>query len=143
VGYLGGKVPRKYAEIFDNVREARDRAISFVQDAIGEGRTVQGWQVDKAARDVIESSGFGRYFVHRTGHNIGQEVHGNGANMDGLETHDSRKLLPNTCFSVEPGIYLKDFGIRSEVNVYLNGHGAHVTGPIQTGILPLLSSIHV
>jgi Xaa-Pro dipeptidase len=139
VGYLGAQVPTKYAKIFAIVREARDRAIAFVQKAVATGQAVRGWQVDRAAREVIRAAGYADYFVHRTGHNIGQEVHGNGANMDDLETHDVRRVLAQTCFSVEPGIYLPAFGIRSEVNVYVDAGEARVTGPVQTGILPLLS----
>jgi Xaa-Pro dipeptidase len=139
VGYLGAKVPPRFELVFQHVREARDQAIAFVRQALAKGRAVQGWQVDRAARQVIAKSGYGKYFVHRTGHSIGQEVHGNGANMDGLETHDSRSIMARTCFSIEPGIYLKEFGIRSEVNVYVDGAEARVTGPAQTGILPLLA----
>jgi Xaa-Pro aminopeptidase len=139
VGYLGDKVPAKYTEIFGYVRDARDRAIAFVQQGLAAGRVLQGWQVDSVAREVIRKSGYGKYFLHRTGHSIGQEVHGNGANMDSLETRDSRTVLPRTCFSIEPGIYLRDFGVRSEVNVYVDQSQARVTGPVQTGILPLLS----
>ena len=98
----------------------------------------KGWQVDQEAREVIRKAGFAKHFVHRTGHNIGQEVHGNGANMDSLETHDDRRILPQTCFSIEPGIYLPEFGVRSEVDVYIDGAQVRVTGPMQTGILPLL-----
>jgi Xaa-Pro aminopeptidase len=139
VGYLGAKVPPRYELVFQNVREARDQAIAFVRQALAKGRAIQGWQVDRVARQVISKAGYGKYFVHRTGHSIGQEVHGNGANMDGLETHDSRSIMARTCFSIEPGIYLKEFGIRSEVNVYIDGAEARVTGPMQTGILPLLA----
>jgi len=138
VGYLGAVVPEEYARIFAIVSEARDRAISFVQQSLAAGRAVKGWQVDQVARNVIRKARFGKYFVHRTGHNIGQEVHGNGANMDSLETHDVRRILPQTCFSIEPGIYLPEFGVRSEVDVYVDGAEARVTGPMQTGILPLL-----
>jgi Xaa-Pro aminopeptidase len=139
VGYLGREVPAKYAKIFAIVAAARDRAIAFVQESLAAGRVVQGWQVDRAAREVIRRAGYAKYFVHRTGHSIGQEVHGAGANMDSLETHDERRLLPRTCFSIEPGIYLPDFGVRSEVNVYIDGSRARVTGPIQNEILSLLS----
>jgi len=139
VGYMGAKIPPRYELIFQHVREARDQAIAFVRQALAKGRAVQGWQVDRAARQVISKAGYGNYFVHRTGHSIGQEVHGNGANMDSLETHDSRSIMARTCFSIEPGIYLKEFGIRSEVNVYVDGAEALVTGPMQTGILPLLA----
>ena len=138
MGYLGSKVQEKYAKIFSIVREARDRAVAFVRDAVAAGRTIQGWQVDGAAREVIRKAGYAKYFVHRTGHNIGQEVHGNGANMDGLETQDVRRIIPHTCFSVEPGIYLPEFGVRSEVNVYVEDKQARVTGAVQTEILALL-----
>jgi Xaa-Pro dipeptidase len=100
---------------------------------------VHGWEVDRATRETIRKAGYGKYFVHRTGHSIGQEVHGNGANMDGLETRDDRKIAPHTCFSVEPGIYLPEFGVRSEVNVYVSENEARVTGAIQEEILPLLA----
>jgi Xaa-Pro dipeptidase len=138
VGYLGERVPETYAKIFRIVRQARDRAIEFVREAVAHGRTVHGWEVDRAAREVIRKAGYAKYFVHRTGHSIGQDVHGNGANMDGLETRDDRKIVPRTCFSIEPGIYLPEFGIRSEVNVYVGEREARVTGAIQEEILPLL-----
>ena len=139
VGYLGAAIPAKYQRIFGHVREARDAAIKFIRDQLAQSRPVKGWRVDHVAREVISEAGYGKYFVHRTGHSIGQEVHGNGANMDSLETYDSRTIVPHTCFSIEPGIYLKEFGIRSEVNVYINGKEALVTGPTQTEILSLLA----
>ena len=139
MGYLGKRVPDSYAKIFRIVRQARDRAIDFVKESIARGKTIHGWQVDRMARETIRKAGYGKYFVHRTGHSIGQEVHGNGANMDGLETKDDRKVVPHTCFSIEPGIYLPEFGIRSEVNVYVDEHEARVTGAIQEEILPLLA----
>ena len=139
IGYLGAKVPAKYERIFEHVRAARDQAIAFIRRELSRPRALKGWQVDRVARGVISAAGYGKDFVHRTGHSIGQEVHGNGANMDSLETHDSRAILAHTCFSIEPGIYLKDFGIRSEVNVYIEGREARVTGPMQTSILPLLA----
>jgi Xaa-Pro aminopeptidase len=138
-GYLGAKVPEKYAKIFRVVRDARDAAVTFVCNNVKAGRVIEGWQVDRAAREVIRKAGYAKYFVHRTGHNIGQEVHGTGANMDDLETHDVRRIIPRTCFSIEPGIYLPEFGIRSEVNVYVEERSAGVTGPVQTEILPLLA----
>ncbi|MCL6565389.1 MAG: Xaa-Pro peptidase family protein [Acidobacteriia bacterium] len=137
-GYLGAAVPEHCAKIFRIVRQARDAAVALVQQELAAGRTVRGFEVDRAARTVIEQAGYGRYFVHRTGHNIGTEVHGAGANMDSLETHDTRRVIPRTCFSVEPGIYLPSFGIRSEVNVYVDGRRARLTGPAQQEILPLL-----
>jgi len=139
MGYLGAEVPEKYAKVFRVVREARDKAVDLILKNIAAGKPLQGWQVDKAARGVIEKAGYGKYFFHRTGHSIGEKVHGNGANMDGLETHDVRHLIPRTCNSVEPGIYLPEFGIRSEVNVYIDEHEARVTGAIQKEILPLLA----
>ena len=139
MGYMGAKVPEKYAKVFHVVREARDKAVDLILKNIAAGKPLQGWQVDKAARTVIEKAGYGKYFFHRTGHSIGESVHGNGANMDGLETHDVRHLIPRTCTSIEPGIYLPEFGIRSEVNVYIDEHEARVTGAVQKEILPLLA----
>jgi len=139
VGYLGAKVPEKMAKVFGIVREARDKAVDLIRTSMAAGKPLQGWQVDNAARKVIEKAGYGKYFFHRTGHNIGQSVHGNGVNMDGLETHDVRHLIPKTCNSIEPGIYLPDFGIRSEVNVYVGEKEARVTGAVQKEILALLT----
>jgi Xaa-Pro dipeptidase len=139
VGYLGAKVPEKMAKIFGIVREARDKAVELIQSNVAAGKPLQGWQVDNAARKVIEKAGYGKYFFHRTGHNIGQTVHGNGVNMDGLETHDVRHLIPKTCNSIEPGIYLPEFGIRSEVNMYIGEKEARVTGAVQREILALLA----
>ena len=139
MGFLGAKVPDKYAKVFGIVREARDRAFELIRSNVAAGKPVQGWQVDNAARKVIEKAGYGKYFFHRTGHSIGEAVHGNGANMDGLETRDVRHLIPGTCTSIEPGIYLKDFGIRSEFNVYVGDREARVTGAIQKEILALLA----
>ena len=139
VGYMGAKVPEKMAKVFGVVRDARDKAVELIRSAIAAGKPLQGWQVDKAARGVIEKAGYGKYFFHRTGHNIGESVHGNGANMDGLETKDVRHLIPRTCTSIEPGIYLPDFGIRSEVNVYIDEREARVTGAEQREILALLA----
>jgi Xaa-Pro dipeptidase len=139
VGYLGAMVPEKMAKIFGIVREARDKAVDLIQSSVAAGKPLQGWQVDMAARKVIEKAGYGKYFFHRTGHNIGQTVHGNGVNMDGLETHDVRHLIPKTCNSIEPGIYLPEFGIRSEVNMYIGEKEARVTGAVQKEILALLA----
>jgi Xaa-Pro aminopeptidase len=139
VGYLGAKVPDKIAKVFAVVRDARDKAVDLIRTRVAADKLLQGWEVDKIARDHIEKAGYGKYFIHRTGHNIGESIHGNGANMDGLETHDVRQLIPHTCTSVEPGIYLKDFGIRSEVDVYIDEHEAYVTGAVQTEVLALLA----
>ena len=139
MGFLGAKVPDKYAKVFGIVRDARDRAVDLIRSYVAAGKPLQGWQVDKAARGVIEKAGYGKYFFHRTGHSIGEAVHGNGANMDGLETHDVRHLIARTCNSIEPCVYLKAFGIRSEVNVYVGEREARVTGAVQEQILPLLA----
>jgi len=139
MGYLGATVPAKYAKIFQIVRSARDAAIDFVTKSISSGREIHGWEVDRACREVIRKAGYGKYFTHRTGHSIGQDVHGNGANMDGLETRDNRRIVPRTCFSIEPGIYLPKFGVRSEVNMYIGDGKAEVTGPIQQEIIPILA----
>jgi Xaa-Pro aminopeptidase len=139
IGYLGAKVPEKYAKVFAVLREARDKAIDLIQSHVSAGKPLQGWQVDKAARAVVEKEGYGKYFFHRTGHSIGESVHGNGVNMDGLETKDVRHLIPRTCNSIEPGIYMKEFGMRTEVNMYIGEREARVTGAIQKEILPLLA----
>jgi Xaa-Pro aminopeptidase len=139
MGYLGAKVPEKYAKVFEVLREARDKAVALICNYIAAGKPLQGWQVDKAARSVVEKADYGKYFFHRTGHSIGEKVHGNGANMDGLETRDVRHLIPHTCNSIEPGIYLPEFGMRTEVNVYIDENEARVTGAIQNEILALLA----
>jgi Xaa-Pro aminopeptidase len=142
VGFVGLAVPDEYERVFQIVAQARDAAIATVLGAFSAGRPLPGWQVDDAARGVIESAGFGPYFIHRTGHNIGQEVHGNGAHMDNLETHEERLVLPRTCFSIEPGIYLEDFGVRSEVNVFIDAERrVHVTGGLQRRVRPILAGI--
>jgi Xaa-Pro aminopeptidase len=139
MGFLAAQVPEKHAKIFRIVRDARDQAIAFVKSGIAARKLIEGWEVDRVAREVIRKAGYAKYFVHRTGHSIGQQVHGNGANMDGLETKDVRRLIPRTCFSIEPGIYLPEFGVRTEVNVHISEHEARVTGAVQTEILPLLA----
>jgi Xaa-Pro aminopeptidase len=140
VGFVGASVPIQYTTIFEVVARARDAAIALVRDAFAEGRAIHGWEVDDAARQVIDQAGHGAHFVHRTGHSIGQEVHGNGANMDNLETHDERLILRRTCFSIEPGIYLPEFGIRSEVDVFIDANGGvHVTGGLQTEVVAVLA----
>jgi len=138
-GFLGAKVPDEFAKVFGVVREARDKAVELIRSSVAKGKALQGWQVDNAARGVINDAGYGKYFFHRTGHSIGESVHGNGVNMDGLETRDTRHLIPRTCTSIEPGIYLPKFGIRSEVNVYIGEREARVTGAVQQEILPLLA----
>jgi Xaa-Pro aminopeptidase len=139
-GYVGEAVPHRYTEVFEVVREARDAAIGLVQESMRAGRPLRGYEVDDAAREVITRRGFGAFFVHRTGHSIGEEVHGNGANMDNFETHDERRIIPRTCFSIEPGVYLHEFGVRSEVNVFVEERDARVTGEIQQAIVPILAA---
>jgi Xaa-Pro dipeptidase len=141
-GFVGTEVPEQYTRIFDIVAASRDAAIACVEDAYAAGRPLQGWEVDDACRKVIDDAGYGEYYVHRTGHSIGQEVHGNGANMDNLETREERLVMKNTCFSVEPGIYQPEFGVRSEVDVFVDDDGTvHVTGgELQTAIVPVLAT---
>jgi Xaa-Pro aminopeptidase len=136
-GYCGAVPPSSLQNVFDVVREARDRAVQRVQAAIPRGEIIHGFDVDDAARGYIKDQGFGDFFVHRTGHSIGEEVHGTGANMDNLETHDERRIIPGTCFSVEPGVYLDEFGIRSEVNVYVGAASARVTGEVQQKLVTI------
>jgi Xaa-Pro dipeptidase len=140
--FVGETVPGKYQDVFRIVAAGRDAAIERVRSAFANGEPLQGWQVDQAARDVIEKAGYGAAFCHRTGHSIGQEVHGNGANMDSLETKEERRVLPRTCFSVEPGIYLPEFGVRSEVDVYVDAkRQVHVTGGTpQTEVVALFKN---
>ena len=139
-GFVGTEVPETFDRIFQIVANARDAAIHLVRDAFANGRLLQGWEIDDACRAVIDEAGYGEAFVHRTGHSIGQETHGNGANIDNLETHETRLILPRTCFSIEPGIYLEEFGVRSEVNVYIAADGTvHVTGgELQREVVPIL-----
>jgi Xaa-Pro aminopeptidase len=139
-GYVDQGVPAIYGDAFNIVREARDAAIDLVQSAMRAGRGIHGYQVDDAARGVITRHGYGDFFIHRTGHSIGEDVHGNGANMDNFETRDHRKIIPRTCFSVEPGIYLAEFGVRSEVNVFVEESDAWVTGEIQQAVIPILAA---
>ena len=135
VGYCGEQPAAEMEKVFGIVREARDKAVKRVQDAVAARQELRGFEVDDAARAHIRGHGFGEYFFHRTGHSIGQEVHGTGANMDNLETHDERKIIPWTCFSVEPGIYLPEFGVRSEVDVFVDEDSARITGEIQRQIV--------
>jgi Xaa-Pro aminopeptidase len=138
-GFCGGSVPDQIQNVFEVVRDARKKASTFVIQQIALGQAIAGYEVDDVARAHIQQKGFGDYFFHRTGHSIGTEVHGNGANMDNLESHDTRSIIPRTCFSVEPGIYLPEFGIRSEVNVYVGDGFARVTGEEQSQIVNIIS----
>jgi Xaa-Pro aminopeptidase len=138
--YAGSTVPEKHRTVFSIVRQGRDAALNFVRTQMLAGQRPFGYEVDSACRLVIQAAGYGAQFVHRTGHSIGEEVHGNGANIDGLETQDTRRLMPHTCFSIEPGIYLPgEFGIRSELDVFLTERDALVFGlPLQSDLSALL-----
>ena len=139
VGFVGDAVPGKYQAVFEIVAAARDAGIECVRSSFRHGRGLQGWEVDRATRDVIEQAGYGEYFTHRTGHSIGSEVHGTGPSIDNLETEDGRKLQQGHLFSIEPGMYFKDCGMRTEVNMLIGHNGGEVsTLPLQTEILPLL-----
>ena len=136
-GFVGKAPSDRMREIFQIVSQARDAGVKTVKEAVAAGRPIAGWEVDRAVRAHIKKAGFGEYFIHRTGHAIGTDVHANGANMDDLEVHDDRRILPNSCFSIEPGIYLPEFGVRSEVNVLVRPKAAEVTGKIQNEIVTI------
>ncbi|MEP7212438.1 MAG: Xaa-Pro peptidase family protein [Acidobacteriota bacterium] len=139
VGYVGETVPDEYARIWNIVAEARDAAFKFVQTSFRAGKIIKGADVDDVARGVIRKAGYADQFLHRTGHSIGEEGHGNGANIDNLETRDTRTLIPGTAFSIEPGIYLEGkFGIRSEIDVYVSAGDAVITAPHQTEIIAIM-----
>jgi Xaa-Pro aminopeptidase len=138
VGFTGPRVPEEMSRVFSVARDARDAAVQVVQNAAREGRDVRGYELDRAARSVIERAGFGAYILHRTGHSLGETVHGNGAHLDDYETHDERRLLPGTGFTIEPGIYLGRFGLRTEINVVWAANGPEVTGPRQQEIVKLV-----
>jgi len=137
VGFTGARVPAEFAAAFAAVAEARDAAVALVQRTSREHGDLRGWQVDRAARTVLEQRGFGTHVLHRTGHNLGTEVHGNGVHMDDYETHDDRRVLPGTGFTIEPGLYFDHFGVRTEINVYVGANEARVSGPSQQSIVTL------
>lgn len=134
-GYCGAEPSARIREVFDIVRDARNAGISAVQSAITSGRTIRGFEVDDATRNHIRKHGYAEAFVHRTGHSIGQEIHASGANMDNFETHDERRIVPGLCFSIEPGIYLEDFGVRSEIDMFVDEKSASVTGEMQDALV--------
>ena len=138
MGYTGRTVPGRYAEAFAAVGRARDAAIALVQQSARGGRELRGWEVDRAASSVLREAGYGDRILHRTGHSLGESVHGNGVNMDDYETHDDRRLLPGTGFTIEPGVYFEDFGVRTEINMIVTARDAVVTGPLQMEIVPLV-----
>ena len=139
VGYIGDTPPVKYVKIFNAVKAGRDAAVKFVKEKFAGGETCYGWQVDDACRNVIKKAGFGKYFLHRTGHSITEETHGNGVNIDNLETKDERALLPGCCFSIEPGIYVEgEMAVRTEINMFIRHDGVpEVTGEVQQDLVLL------
>jgi len=139
VGYVGDTPPEKYVKIFNAVKAGRDAAIAFVKEKFAKGVPCYGWQVDDACRNVIKKAGYGKYFLHRTGHSITEETHGNGVNIDNLETKDERALLPGCCFSIEPGIYLDgEMAVRTEINMFIRHDGVpEVTGEVQQELVLL------
>lgn len=141
MAYLGERTPQRVDDLFSVIRQARDTGVAMLRDAFRNGQHIEGWIVDDAVREVVAQAGYGDAFVHRTGHNIGERVHGNGAHLDNLETHDTRPLLPNTCVSMEPGIYLpaEGIGLRTEVDVLLLPGDIEVTGWEQQAVKPLLA----
>jgi Xaa-Pro aminopeptidase len=137
MGFCGSEVPDRVREVWEVVRDGRDAAIDFVKAAVAQGRAIHGYEVDDVARGLIEARGYGPYFLHRTGHSIGCEVHGNGVNIDNLETRDQRRIIPGVCFSIEPGVYLPEFGVRSEIDMFVGEGTAEVTGDAQRDLLLL------
>jgi len=137
VGFTGRRVPERYASAFDAAARARDAAVALVQHAARQGRDVRGFEADRAAREVLVAAGYAEHILHRTGHSLGESVHGNGVHLDDYETHDDRRILPGTGFTVEPGLYFDDFGVRTEINVFRSERDATVTGPCQTEIVAL------
>lgn len=135
VAYIGRQVPPRHQEIFDIVIGARDAALAFLEQSYRHGQQVQGWQVDAVARDFITRRGYGQYFTHRLGHSISYEVHGEAVNLDGFETHDTRRIISGIGFSIEPGIYLPDFGVRSEIDAYMSDDGPYASTPVQREIV--------
>ena len=133
--FVGETVPERHQRVFDAVIGARDAALGEIDTAFREGRNPQGWELDRAARDFIEEAGFGGYFNHRLGHSLGREVHGNAVNLDSLETRDTRELMPGIAVTIEPGIYLPDFGVRSEIDVYIGEDGPRATTAVQREVV--------
>jgi len=135
VGYTGSQVPDEFAKAFAAAANGRDAAVELVRSSAAAGADLRGWQVDRACRDVIERAGYGDLFIHRTGHSLGEEVHGNGVHMDDYETRDDRRLIAGTGFTIEPGVYTDRFGVRTEINMFVGERDARVTGPLQKEIV--------
>jgi Xaa-Pro dipeptidase len=138
IGFTAAKVPSRQADAFAAAAAARDAAVSLVQGRVKAGQDVRGWEVDRAASNVLRDAGYGAQILHRTGHSLGETVHGTGVNMDDYETHDDRRLLPGTAFTIEPGVYFSDFGIRTEINMIVRAGSAEVSGALQPAILTLV-----
>jgi Xaa-Pro aminopeptidase len=137
MGFTGPVVPDEYARAFAAARDGRDAAIDLVQSSVRDGRELRGYEVDRVCREVIERAGYGPQFIHRTGHSLGETVHGNGVHLDDYETHDDRRLIPGTGFTIEPGVYTDRFGVRTEINMFVDERAAHVSGPAQQEIVAL------
>lgn len=138
MGYAGEAIPDKQREVFEIVTQGRDEALQLLDEAARQGKTIQGWEVDTRVRAVINKAGYGDYFDHRTGHSLNTNLHGNSVNIDSLETQDKREIIPGVGFTIEPGIYLEDFGVRSEINVYYSEQGPKVYAPIQKEMIAIL-----
>jgi len=138
VGFTGAEPPAAVSRAFATIAAARDTAVQLVEEAAAAGRELRGWEVDRAARMVLESAGYAQHILHRTGHSLGENVHGNGVHLDDYETHDERRILPGTGFTVEPGLYFDTFGVRTEINMFRDVRTAHVTGPRQMELVRLM-----
>ena len=138
MGFTGRYVPERFVRAFGAIRDARDAGVELVQQSMRAGRDLRGWEVDRAASQVLKEAGYADAILHRTGHSLGESVHGNGVNMDDYETHDDRRLIPGTGFTIEPGVYFDDFGVRTEINMTVSARDAAVTGPLQQEILALV-----
>jgi len=138
MGFTGRNVPERLVRAFAAIRDARDAGVELVQQSMRAGRDLRGWEVDRAASQVLKDAGYADAILHRTGHSLGESVHGNGVNMDDYETHDDRRLIPGTGFTIEPGVYFDDFGVRTEINMTVSARDAAVTGPLQQEILALV-----
>lgn len=135
--FFSSEPPKRVTEVFEIVKQARDRGVEFLRNRLPNGEKVLGCEVDDAVRKVIREAGLGEYFTHRTGHNLGREVHGSGANFDNLETHDDRQVIPGLLCTIEPGVYLPEFGVRSEINIHITPEGPEITTPPQDSVLTL------
>ena len=133
--YVGDSVPPSHQRVFDAVIGARDAAVAELEQAYRQGRVLEGWQMDAVARDYTARAAYGDYFNHRLGHSLGREVHGNAVNLDGWETHDARQIIPGIAVTIEPGIYLPEFGVRSEIDVFISESGPQITTPVQRSVV--------